>query len=209
MASTTTLCFLFCKKLIIQLVTYGFISSVFNLEQRISWGTESKALLKSKEKILTQSKPDSSHFSQAYWHLIKAIVVLWPLRYANWSKLMKFFIYWDNSCLYTRRSKTLIITLVSEIGRNCVQFLKLGSLGKGVMSANFQRSGTMWFSKEQLKIWVTTGARSYANSFQNQYGIPSGPEAVLFNFSRLLVTLETVKTGISLDSGIVTVSMGL
>ena len=30
-----------------------------------------------------------------------------------------------------------------------------------------------------------------------------------FNFSRLLVTLETVKTGISLDSGIVKVSMGL
>ena len=43
----------------------GLISSVFDLEENIM-RDRIKSLAEIKRKILTQSKPESSHFSQAY-----------------------------------------------------------------------------------------------------------------------------------------------
>ena len=71
--STTTLCFLWSKKLISQLIIYGLMLTCFNLLQRILCDTESKALLKTREKILTKSALPSSHFNHVCWHLINAL----------------------------------------------------------------------------------------------------------------------------------------
>ena len=63
--STTTLCFRFVKKLIIQLMIYGFRLVCFSFSGTTLRGTESKALLKSNyDKTLIKSASSSSHFSQ-------------------------------------------------------------------------------------------------------------------------------------------------
>ena len=83
--STTALC-LSDKKLVIQLMICGFRGSFLSLSHRMLWGTVSNALLKSNGKILIDLVPSSSHFSQVCWHLIRAMVELCPVLYANWSE---------------------------------------------------------------------------------------------------------------------------
>ena len=114
--STTTLCRRSHRKLIIQFLMYGLMSYDANLLNRMRWETESKALLKSNEKALTKAASRSSRSSQKCWHLIRAIVVLCPFLYANWSGPIADLRMGDTSCLQTRRSKILIMMLVNEIG---------------------------------------------------------------------------------------------
>ena len=95
--STTTLCRRSHRKLIIQFLMYGLMSYDANLLNRMRWETESKALLKSNEKALTKAASRSSRSSQKCWHLIRAIVVLCPFLYANWSGPIADMRMGDNS----------------------------------------------------------------------------------------------------------------
>lgn len=168
----------------------------------MSCGTESNALVKSNEKIRIKSASLSSRLSHSCWHLTKAMVVLRPLRYANWSEPIELLITLESSHLKTTLSKSLIIILVNDIGLSWLQVLNGVSLGKGMISAIFHKEGTVWHLSEQLKTWDMIGARSKAKSLHSQKGSWSGPAVVLFKLSRKLQTVKEVTSGILVPSGI-------
>ena len=116
--STTTLCWRSHRKFIIQFLMYGLMSYDASLLKRMRWETGLKALLKSKEKAQTKPASRSSRSSQKCWHLIRAIVVLCPFLYADFSGPIADLRIGDTSYLQTRRSKILIMMLVNEIGQS-------------------------------------------------------------------------------------------
>ena len=141
--STTTLCRGSHRKLIIQYLIYGLMSYDANLLNRMRWETESKALLKLNEKALTKATSWCSRSSQKCWHLIRAIVVLCPFLYGNWSGPINDLKMGDTSCLQTRCSKILSIMLVNEIGLSYLHSVRVDSLGMGEIFASFHRDGTV------------------------------------------------------------------
>jgi hypothetical protein len=73
--STATLCFQHDIKLMSQMIIYGLRFVDVNFCVKISWGTLSNALLKSKYIIRMKLAWSSNHFSQWCWHFMRATVV--------------------------------------------------------------------------------------------------------------------------------------
>ena len=87
---------------------------------------------------------------------------------------------------------------VSDIGLRCVLTLVTGLvLIRGAIFANFQVEGNFCSRKELFNIVQTGWARTSANSFSNQFGNSSGPDALrgLSLFKARYVSISDVVGG--------------